>query len=231
MSPGRRTYGGSEGVDPPPKLEWPSSYATTCCGGGRCCQFLAQMLLRDDMLRPTKKLQFGKDGGFAWRPRLPFLHKQAVHMGSDAAAAIYADASSLRGLGAAFGDLYIQGKLPKLGRGEGINWQELCALKTALEPWGDRLSGNLVLARMDNSTAAAYANYGAGRVSHLTLLARSIKELETLLGCTAVALHNAGRRNALADALCRAGAWIRIGIRAGGCGPTSARGGRALWRD
>ena len=62
------------------------------------------MLLRDDMLRPTKKLQFGKDGGFVWHPRLPFLHKQAVHMGSDAVAAIYTDASSLRGSGAAFGD-------------------------------------------------------------------------------------------------------------------------------
>ena len=61
--------------------------------------------LRNDMLRrrkmlsarPTKKLEFGKDGGFVWRPRLPSLHKQAVHMGSDAVAAIYADASILRG--------------------------------------------------------------------------------------------------------------------------------------
>ena len=115
-----------------------------------------------------------------------------------------------------------------MGRSGGINWQELWALKTALEPWGDRLSGNLVLARMDNGAAAASAAYA---MAHLALLARSIKELETPLGCTAVALHNAGRRNALADAVYRAGAWIRIGIRAGGCGPTSARGGRALWRD
>lgn len=58
--------------------------------------------LRNDMLRrrkmlparPTRRLQFGKDGGFVWRPRLPSLRRQAVHLGSDAVAAIYADASS-----------------------------------------------------------------------------------------------------------------------------------------
>ena len=108
-----------------------------------------------------------------------------------------------------------------MGRSEGINWQELWALKTALEPWGDRLSGNLVLARMDNSTAAAYANYGAGRVPLLTKLARSIEELEA---------PSVVRRLPLilpADAMpsrapCPASpsgpaAWIRL--RAGNCGP------------
>ena len=112
-----------------------------------------------------------------------------------------------------------------MGRSEGINWQELWALKTALEPWGDRLSGNLVLARMDNGAAAAYANYGASRVSRLTLLARSIKELETPLGCTAVALHNAGRRKALADALCRFTIWAR------GLDPFPRRGLRPKFRQ
>ena len=91
--------------------------------------------------RPTRELQFGKGGGFAWRPRLPSLHKQAVHMGSDAVAAIYADASSLRSWGAVFRDLYTQGKWSKLDRREGINWQEPWVLKTALESWGDRLAG------------------------------------------------------------------------------------------
>ena len=225
MSPGRRTYGGPEGVDHPPKLKWPSSYATACCGGGRRCQFLAQMLLRNDMLRPTEKLQFGKDGGVVRRPRLPFLHKQAVHMGSDAVAAIYTDASSLRGWGAAFGDLYIQGNWSKLDRSEGINWQELWVLKPALESWGDRLAGNLVRARMDNSAAAAYANFGAGRVSHLTLLARSMKELEAPLGCTAVALHFAGQRNAVADAL------SRLTFRARGLDPYPRRGLRPKFRQ
>ena len=60
--------------------------------------------------RPTEKLQFGREGGFVWRPRLPSLHKQAVLTGFDAVAAIYADTSRLRGWGAAFGDMYIQGK-------------------------------------------------------------------------------------------------------------------------
>ena len=111
-------------------------------------------LLRNDMLRrrkmlparPTEKLEFGKDGGFVWRPRLPSLYKQAVRMGSDAAAAIYTDASSLLGWGAAFGDLYVQGRWAKLDRREGINWQELWVLKTSLESWGDRIAGKLVLA-------------------------------------------------------------------------------------
>ena len=88
--------------------------------------------LRNDKLRQqkmlparhTKKPQFGKDGGFVWRPRPPSLHKQAVLMGSDAVAAIYADASSLRSWGAAFCDWYTQGKWSKVDRREGINWQE-----------------------------------------------------------------------------------------------------------
>ena len=55
---------------------------------------------------------------------------------------------------------------------EGINWKELWALKTALESWGEYIAGTLVLARMDNSTAVAYANYGAGKVPNLNRLAR-----------------------------------------------------------
>ena len=189
--------------------------------------------LRNDMLRrrrmlaarPTRELQFGKGGGFVWRPRPPSLRKQAVHMGSDAVAAIYADASSLRGSGAAFRDLYIQGNWSKLDRSEGINWQELWVLKPALESWGDRLAGNLVRARMDNSAAAAYANFGAGRVSRPTLLARSMKELEAPLGCTAVALHFAGQRNAVADAL------SRLTFRARGLDPYPRRGLRPKFRQ
>ena len=111
-------------------------------------------LLRNDMLRrrkmlsarPSKKLEFGKDGGSVWRPRLPPLYKQAVRMGSEAAAAIYTEASSLLGWAAAFGDLYVQGRWAKLDRREGINWQELCVLKTSLESWGDRIAGKLILA-------------------------------------------------------------------------------------
>ena len=70
----------------------------------------------------------------------------------------------------------------------------------------------------------ARANDGAGRVSHLALLARSIKELEVPLGCTAVALHIAGRRNAVADAL------PRFTIRARGLDPYPRRGLRPKFR-
>ena len=70
----------------------------------------------------------------------------------------------------------------------------------------------------------ARANDGAGRVSRLALLARSIKELEVPLGCTAVALHIAGRRNAVADAL------PRFTIRARGLDPYPRRGLRPKFR-
>ena len=59
----------------------------------------------------------------------------------------------------------------------------------------------LVLVRRDNSTAGSYAKFGAGRVPHLTQLARSKKELEVSLRCTVVALHIAGKRNSIAYAL------------------------------
>ena len=112
-----------------------------------------------------------------------------------------------------------------MDRREGIDWQELWAPQTALESWGGRLAGKLVLARMDSSTAVAYANYGAGRVARLTLLARSIKELEVPLGCTAVALHIAGRRNAAAEAL------SRFTIRARGLDPYPRGGPRPKFRQ
>ena len=126
---------------------------------------------------------------------------------------------------AACGDMYIQGKWSELDGREGINWQELWVLQTALESWSDRLAGKLVLACMNNSTAVACANYGAGRVSHLTQLARRIKESRAPLGCTAVALHTAGRRDAVADAL------IRFTIRARGLAPYPRRGRRPKYRE
>ena len=88
-------------------------------------------------------------------------------------------------------------------RREGINWKELWVLHRVLESRGTMLAGKLVLARMDNCAAAAYANYGAGRVSTLTALARKIKEREVAMGCTVVALHIAGTDNAVSDALSR----------------------------
>ena len=56
---------------------------------------------------------------------------------------------------------------------------------------------------MGNSAAVSYANYGAGRIPRLTQLARSIEYLEVSLRCAAAALHIAGKRNSVADALSR----------------------------
>ena len=93
-------------------------------------------------------------------------------MGDGAVASVYTDASSKRGWGAALGDRFIQGKWAKSDRLEGINWKELWALRRAMELLGELLAGKLVLVRMGNSAAASYANYGAGRVPNLTMLAR-----------------------------------------------------------
>ena len=38
------------------------------------------------------------------------------------------------------------------------------------------LAGKLALVRMHNGAAAAYADYGAGRVPRLTMLVREVKE-------------------------------------------------------
>ena len=191
--------------------------------------------LRDGMLwwrnvlsaRPAKKLRFGKDGGFARRPRLPSLHKQALLVGPDAAGAIYTDASSLRGWGEAFRDLCIQGEWSKLDRSGGVNWQVLRAVETALESWGDLLAGKFVVARMDNSTAAAYANYGAGRVPLLTQLARSIEELEARPSYCRPTQCRRGRPAPLRHPGPRPGSVSARGTAA----QVSARSNRALRRD
>ena len=62
------------------------------------------------------------------------------------------------------GDHFIQGKWSKPERSEGINWKELWVLNKALEIWGQYVAQKLILVRMDNSAAASYASYGAGRV-------------------------------------------------------------------
>ena len=66
---------------------------------------------------------------------------------------------------------------------------------------------------MGNIAAAPYANYGAGRVPTLTLLARKVKGREVASGCTIAALHIAGKDNAVADSL------SRFSIRVRGLGP------------
>ena len=73
------------------------------------------------------------------------------------------------------------------------------------------MAGKLVLARLDNCAAAAYATFGAGRASHLTALTRRIREREDAMGCTVVALHIVGEDNSAADALLRFSIRVRLG--------------------
>ena len=163
--------------------------------------------------RPVKSLQFGESGGFAWHPRLPSLRQLAMSSGESSVVTVYTDARSLHGWGATLGDHYVEGEWSKLDRREGINWKELWALRRVLETRCTLPAGKLVLVRMDNCLAAAYTNYGAGRVSQLTAFARKTKGREVAAVCAAAALRIAGEGNSVADAL------SRFSIRVRGLGP------------
>ena len=86
-------------------------------------------------------------------------------------------------------------------------------LRKAVETRRELLAGKLVLARMGNSAAVSYANYGAGRALRLAMLARDIKEREVPIERIVAALHISGRGDAVADAL------SRFSIRVRGLGP------------
>ena len=88
-------------------------------------------------------------------------------MGPEAACTTFTDAAGARQWGAFLGDASIQSAWPKLATREGINWKELCVLKEALRNWRYRPKRKLVLVRMGNATATAYANHGAGRSGQL----------------------------------------------------------------
>ena len=115
------------------------------------------------------------------------------------------------------GDAYIQGKWSKMEMREGINRKDLRVLNSSLESWGPQMSGKLALPRVDNTTPVSYANYGAGRVPQLAMLARRVKELE-------VTSRIAARCNAVADAV------SRFSARAQGQVPFPSRGLRAAFR-
>ena len=177
--------------------------------------------LRNDVLwrrktlgsRPAKSLRFADHGGFARLPRFRDLRDKVLSMGPEVARAVFTDAVGSRGRGASLGDSYIQGSGPKVAMREGINWKDLWALKEALSKWRTQVRRKLVLARMGNAAAVAYANHGAGRSSQLTRLAREIKEQEIVAECTAAAPHIAGKGNASAGAL------PRFSIKASGGDP------------
>ena len=143
-------------------------------------------------------------------------------MGEYSVVTVYAEAPSIEGWGAALGDHFFRGMSSKLGRRQGIDWKELRVLNRALEPWRPPLAGKLFLARMDTSAAASYANYGAGRVAQLTVLARKIEERDVAFGRTLAALHIAGKDNSVAGAL------SRFSIRARGLDPCPER--ELRWR-
>ena len=98
---------------------------------------------------------------------------------------------------------------------EGVKWEESWVLRGPREQWGTQMPGRLVLARMDNLTAVAHANYGAGRSPQPAMLARDIEELVASSRCAVAALHIAGRRNAVADALSRLTVWAPVEVPQG----------------
>ena len=82
--------------------------------------------------------------------------------------AIYTDGEVPVGGGAALGNRFLKGSSTRLAMREGINWKELWALEESLQVRGDLVRGKLVLLRLDNATAVAYANRAAGWLAALT---------------------------------------------------------------
>ena len=188
--------------------------------------------LRNDMAwwrkmlatRPVRRLQFGESGCFARHLRLLNLRQLAMPSGEPS---VVRTRPASRDGAPRWGITTSMGGWSKLERREGINWKESWALHRVLETRGTMLAGKLVLARMDNCIAAAYANYGAGRVSQLTALARKIEARDVALGCAAAALHVAGEDNSFADALSRFSIRVR-GLRAGASLATPGGGAASL---
>ena len=130
-------------------------------------------------------------------------------MDEGAVCAVSTDAPGIGGWGAIMGECFIQGEWPKTEAHEGVNWKESWVLKRSMDRRRSPNSGKLALARIGNATAALYKNYGAGRSPRLTLLARGAKELEVSLRRTAVALHIAGKHDAVAEALPHFAIWAQ----------------------
>ena len=78
-----------------------------------------------------------------------------------------------------------------------------------MEQRGLQMSGRLALAGIDNSTAASYAEYGAGRSLQLTMLAYGVEELGVSLRRAVAALRTAGGHNSVADAPPRFTIWVK----------------------
>ena len=84
-----------------------------------------------------------------------------------------------------------------------INWKELKTVEMLCTQFGAVWKGQRVLVRVDNETAVSYVNKGYGSYSHLTAVARRIKQLQAKHGFTLRALYVTTRRNTVADGLSR----------------------------
>ena len=100
--------------------------------------------------------------------------------------------------------VYGRRKLVRIGRHVGrVSWKKFWVLGRALAEWSSMLKDKLVLVRMHNATAVAYANYGAWWSLRFTVPARSVEFRELSILRTSVALPIRGVDNGVADALSR----------------------------
>ena len=126
-----------------------------------------------------------------------------VHARQVSLCPIFTGAASSAGWGASLGNPLVHGSWDKSVAKEGIKWKESRALFAAPEPRKDGVAGKLVLSRMGNSAAAAYAYYAPGRSLVLTTLARRVTEIETRLQRTRMDLRFSGQGTSAADAISR----------------------------
>lgn len=167
--------------------------------------------LRNDLLwwdaairaDPVKPIHSSHGSCFVWHTRLADLKDRVLAQHHLNMHVWHTDASGRIGWGATYGNRYIQGKWDASEAARHINWKELSVVLRCLEAWGDLVTGQAVLVRMDNTTAICYVNYGSGRVPELTALGRSIKTIEARRQCLLLGLHVAGAENTIADALSR----------------------------
>ena len=181
------------------------AYATRAEAGASATEGLHNdKLWRRKMLsaRPAKQPRFRREPAeeglwtseFGSEPA-----ERALEFGRGAVCAAYADASGNHGRGAT---ACANGQEAWAARSWWASW----VLKKSMEMRGPQMWGRLVLARMDNSTAASHAHHGAGRSPQLAMLACGML---VSLRCPVAARHIAGRGNSVAGALPRFTGWVQ----------------------
>ena len=99
------------------------------------------------------------------------------------AAALNTDADRRRGWAATLRGRFAQGEWAREADSGGTNRNELWILVRVLTRWSDVRKDKLVLVRIDNAAAAAYANYGAGGSPQLAASKKGIKARELSIPC------------------------------------------------